>query len=60
MHYNHAIDVEKSTYCAFFIRVSFSFSYCDEAGYMVDYTDTATGEKVANHKWVTESELSDK
>lgn len=26
--------------------------------YMVDYTDAITGEKVMNHKWVTESELS--
>lgn len=26
--------------------------------YMVDYTDTETGEKVTYHKWVTESELS--
>jgi hypothetical protein len=26
--------------------------------YMVDYTDTETGEKVMYHKWVTESELS--
>ena len=28
--------------------------------YMVDYTPTTGGEKVTNHKWVTESELSDK
>ena len=28
------------------------------AVYMVDYTDTETGEKVTYHKWVTESELS--
>ncbi|MFX3637318.1 MAG: YdhK family protein [Candidatus Pristimantibacillus sp.] len=26
--------------------------------YMVDYTSTTDGEKVINHKWVTESELS--
>jgi hypothetical protein len=26
--------------------------------YMVDYTSTTDGEKVTNHKWVTESELS--
>lgn len=26
--------------------------------YMVDYTPTSGGEKVKNHKWVTESELS--
>ncbi|MEH7378924.1 YdhK family protein [Bacillus sp. JJ1533] len=26
--------------------------------YMVDFTDTKTGEKVTNHKWVTEDELS--
>lgn len=26
--------------------------------YMVDYTPTTGGEKVTNHKWVTESELS--
>ncbi|MBB6282511.1 YdhK family protein [Geobacillus subterraneus] len=26
--------------------------------YMVDYTDTETGEQVTNHKWVTEDELS--
>lgn len=26
--------------------------------YMVDYTDTETGEQVTYHKWVTESELS--
>lgn len=26
--------------------------------YMVDYTDTKTGEKITNHMWVTESELS--
>ena len=26
--------------------------------YMVDYTDTETGEKVTYHKWVTENELS--
>ncbi|OCA85090.1 YdhK family protein [Pseudobacillus wudalianchiensis] len=26
--------------------------------YMVDYTSTTNGEKVKNHKWVTESELS--
>ncbi|MCM3571255.1 YdhK family protein [Neobacillus mesonae] len=25
--------------------------------YMVDYTDTKTGKKITNHKWVTESEL---
>lgn len=28
--------------------------------YMVDYTPTTGGEKVTNHQWVTESELSDK
>lgn len=28
--------------------------------YMVDYTPTDGGEKVTNHKWVTESELSSK
>ncbi|MBQ4870458.1 YdhK family protein [Priestia megaterium] len=28
--------------------------------YMVDYTPTTGGEKVTNHKWVTESELSAK
>jgi hypothetical protein len=28
--------------------------------YMVDYTSTESGEKVTNHKWVTESELSEK
>jgi Protein of unknown function (DUF1541) len=28
--------------------------------YMVDYTPTTGGEKVTNHKWVTESELSPK
>ncbi|HEO8418921.1 YdhK family protein [Niallia sp. FSL W8-0635] len=28
--------------------------------YVVDYTPTTGGEKVTNHKWVTESELSDK
>lgn len=28
--------------------------------YMVDYTSTAGGEKVTNHKWVTESELTAK
>lgn len=28
--------------------------------YMVDYTSTTGGEKVTNHKWVTESELSAK
>ncbi|QGQ44467.1 YdhK family protein [Metabacillus sediminilitoris] len=28
--------------------------------YMVDYTPTNGGEKVKNHKWVTESELSSK
>ncbi|UKJ83959.1 YdhK family protein (plasmid) [Priestia megaterium] len=28
--------------------------------YMVDYTPTTGGEKVKNHKWVTESELSAK
>ena len=28
--------------------------------YMVDYTDTETGEKVTYHKWVTESELTAK
>jgi len=28
--------------------------------YMVDYTPTTGGEKVTNHKWVTESELSTK
>ncbi|MFC4800074.1 DUF1541 domain-containing protein [Neobacillus sp. GCM10023253] len=28
--------------------------------YMVDYTPTTGGEKVTNHKWVTESELSSK
>lgn len=26
--------------------------------YMVDYTDTVTGEEVTNHQWVTESELA--
>ncbi|MNV83103.1 hypothetical protein D3C71_1768840 [compost metagenome] len=26
--------------------------------YMVDYTSTTDGEQVKNHKWVTESELS--
>ncbi|WP_251555059.1 YdhK family protein [Neobacillus muris] len=26
--------------------------------YMVDYTDIKTGEKITNHMWVTESELS--
>ncbi|MFC7687029.1 YdhK family protein [Ureibacillus sp. GCM10028918] len=26
--------------------------------YMVDYTSSTTGEKVKNHKWVTESEMS--
>lgn len=26
--------------------------------YMVSYTDSETGEKVENHKWVTENELS--
>ncbi|MEH7223652.1 YdhK family protein [Bacillus sp. JJ1566] len=26
--------------------------------YMVDFTDTKTGEKIKNHKWVTEDELS--
>lgn len=26
--------------------------------YMIDYTDTETGQKVTNHKWVTEDELS--
>lgn len=26
--------------------------------YMVDYIDTETGQKVTNHKWVTEDELS--
>ncbi|WP_286231581.1 YdhK family protein [Neobacillus mesonae] len=26
--------------------------------YMVDYTDTKTGEKITKHMWVTESELS--
>ncbi|MGN7299848.1 YdhK family protein [Ferdinandcohnia sp. SAFN-114] len=26
--------------------------------YMVDFTDKATGEKIKNHKWVTEDELS--
>ncbi|MBM7599841.1 hypothetical protein JOC34_002209 [Virgibacillus halotolerans] len=26
--------------------------------YMIDYTSTTDGEKVSNHKWVTESELS--
>lgn len=26
--------------------------------YMVDFTDTKTGEKITNHKWVTEDELS--
>lgn len=26
--------------------------------YMVDFTDTKTGEEVTNHKWVTESELA--
>ena len=26
--------------------------------YMIDYTSTTGGEKVTNHKWVTESELS--
>ncbi|MBT2698433.1 YdhK family protein [Bacillus sp. ISL-40] len=28
--------------------------------YMVDFTPTTGGEKVTNHKWVTESELSSK
>ncbi|GLC90237.1 YdhK family protein [Lysinibacillus piscis] len=28
--------------------------------YMVDYTDTATGENVKNHQWVTEEELTAK
>jgi hypothetical protein len=28
--------------------------------YTVDYTPTTGGEKVKNHKWVTESELSSK
>ncbi|MFO3790431.1 YdhK family protein [Bacillus mojavensis] len=28
--------------------------------YMVDYTSTTSGEKVKNHKWVTEDELSAK
>jgi hypothetical protein len=28
--------------------------------YMIDYTPTTGGEKVTNHKWVTESELSAK
>jgi hypothetical protein len=28
--------------------------------YMIDYTPTTGGEKVTNHKWVIESELSDK
>lgn len=28
--------------------------------YMIDYTSTTNGEKVTNHKWVTESELSSK
>lgn len=28
--------------------------------YTVDYTSTTSGEKVANHKWLTESELSAK
>ncbi|MEH7095015.1 YdhK family protein [Neobacillus vireti] len=28
--------------------------------YMIDYTSTTGGEKVKNHKWVTESELSTK
>ena len=28
--------------------------------YMVDYMPTTGGEKVTNHKWVTESELSNK
>lgn len=28
--------------------------------YMVDYAPTTGGEKVKNHKWVTESELSAK
>lgn len=28
--------------------------------YMIDYTSTTSGEKVTNHKWVTESELSAK
>lgn len=27
--------------------------------YMIDYTSTTSGEKVTNHKWVTENELSD-
>ena len=26
--------------------------------YMVDFTDTKTGEKITNHMWVTEDELS--
>jgi len=28
--------------------------------YMIDYTPTTGGEKVTNHQWVTESELSAK
>ena len=28
--------------------------------YMIDYTSTSGGEKVTNHKWVSESELSTK
>lgn len=28
--------------------------------YMIDYTPTDGGDKVINHKWVTEEELSDK
>ncbi|MNZ97635.1 hypothetical protein D3C78_1168840 [compost metagenome] len=27
--------------------------------YMVDYTSTTNGEKVQNHQWVTESELTE-
>ncbi|MBP2075930.1 cytoskeletal protein RodZ [Oceanobacillus polygoni] len=30
----------------------------DNNVYMVSYTDSETGEKVENHKWVTENELS--
>lgn len=26
--------------------------------YMIDYTPTTGGERVTNHKWVTEAELS--
>lgn len=33
-------------------------SYEQTTVYMIDYTSTTGGEKVTNHKWVTESELS--